>query len=821
MKTASSFHGGVAHSSAAKPGCPRARVAKQSRSFHSGASSRDAPPPRRSCDVHPEVSLGRDGGEEACPKCAIRLMKLAAATLEQRAAELERQRGEKEAAEKARRKRRKERTVASSQRDKGQEGRRSEKEGGARPQHGDSIHEMIRWSKGFEYGSASPRPCPPRRGRFSIGQVARPSQIDEPSSRSDVLIQIARLREGDGAWVKRSADVWTYAVLKSREGGPDAALVFAVNERGSSKTFPVTQWAKFVRLVAEESDDLGEGEEGEEREREETASTLPTTAWHQEIERMLSDSSVSENADIKKNKGGAEELPAPARTARPARGKIKDKIRSAVVVGHDVSMYTFGLDDGEKSLDTLVSEPTTAESADVPTADDPRKSRCEDTSLRKNCSKMGGSRRDHGFERSSQRLESEPNAGLSLDPSPRGDVENNMGNVNLPHGHDVSMHTFGFKDEHDFEMSLDTLTSELTAGSDGIPSDKDHSSRRKNKNKGSRKVPKDRGASKTISRSGKRDLRKCSGSFATEPSLDSLPSEPTAGSDDIPPSKDLSSRRNTKKGGDSKSMDRGVSKNTSGSGEHEIEKQSGSPLDSSSRRNVEKKIGSVALKDLEVSLYYKLGVEDEEKELELYSTSSQLQGEDTHVDSSGIREACETIAKYKPKRHVSFMVPQGAAARSRRDRSRCHSSMTPISESSSLGLHEGGKKEADQNGSAGAPRANSLPETHLTREQYIEINKGPKRRPLRRVSLTEMSESDVEQLKEEIMEAGGRKPRTRKPMTLSPNAQKKLAGLNIGDTDPKHCGHVKQESFYSALKSIHRRSSVMVPPSSSVALDLS
>jgi len=101
---------------------------------------------------------------------------------------------------------------------------------------------------------------------FALGQRAHRSEMEIPSSTEDALVKIARLREGDGAWLKRrrrqrrkssaskkkegtgGTHVWTYATLK--ECREDGRLVFAVDGDGAEKSFSARYCAKFIRIVA-------------------------------------------------------------------------------------------------------------------------------------------------------------------------------------------------------------------------------------------------------------------------------------------------------------------------------------------------------------------------------------------------------------------------------------------------------------------------------------------------------------------------------------------------------------------------------------------
>ena len=97
-----------------------------------------------------------------------------------------------------------------------------------------------------------------RKHPYSIGQIGQAHEMDMASSREDSLIKMARLCEGDGAWVKRSprygSTLWKYAVLQRREFNQDVndcRLVFVVDGRGctKTKTFPISVVDQYVRVV--------------------------------------------------------------------------------------------------------------------------------------------------------------------------------------------------------------------------------------------------------------------------------------------------------------------------------------------------------------------------------------------------------------------------------------------------------------------------------------------------------------------------------------------------------------------------------------------
>eukprot|EP00970_Alexandrium_tamarense_P010295 scaffold2067_cov158-Alexandrium_tamarense.AAC.1 len=256
---------------------------KSSKSFHVIRSQSNAPS-TTVCKVHPDVSHSTD---DKCPKCTVILMKAAAKELERRAAELELDRLEMEEdlMETKKKKKLRDRKLVNSLRGRRHSDKGEKDDDGATvavqgegEQRRNELDSMLLWSSAIEKVSShkmkskSPSPPPPPRTsdketrpkkqhqrppltrQFSLGQVAQSNDVSSlPSTHQESLIKIARLREGDGAFVMRSDSVWTYATLRTRESGPDACLVFTVNGRGATKKFPLEQWAKYVKLVNEEA----------------------------------------------------------------------------------------------------------------------------------------------------------------------------------------------------------------------------------------------------------------------------------------------------------------------------------------------------------------------------------------------------------------------------------------------------------------------------------------------------------------------------------------------------------------------------------------
>jgi hypothetical protein len=89
---------------------------------------------------------------------------------------------------------------------------------------------------------------PERLASYSIGDKGRDEDmiID---SKKETAAAVALLRVSDAAFVRRSDGNWTYAIVKDRTEGSDASIKFKVNARGSTKSFPTSQWGSYIRRI--------------------------------------------------------------------------------------------------------------------------------------------------------------------------------------------------------------------------------------------------------------------------------------------------------------------------------------------------------------------------------------------------------------------------------------------------------------------------------------------------------------------------------------------------------------------------------------------
>ena len=218
-RKSSSFHNG--RDSRSSRHRSRTQPRKTSRSFGFEEPPTAGRGRTETCPLHPRERVDDEG---LCPKCKVQMIRNAAKKLERRAdlleVEVEKERG-------ARRKSRLSHSVPN---------RLLDSSLGSSRVFSRSEHDLD-GQKGKQ--------------RFRIGQVGRPDQMEFVASTEKMLIDIARLREGDGAFVRRSDKVYTWAVLKERETGSTSSLIFYVDERMCTKKFPLSQvGAAFTSLLS-------------------------------------------------------------------------------------------------------------------------------------------------------------------------------------------------------------------------------------------------------------------------------------------------------------------------------------------------------------------------------------------------------------------------------------------------------------------------------------------------------------------------------------------------------------------------------------------
>ena len=89
---------------------------------------------------------------------------------------------------------------------------------------------------------------PKRLTSYSVGDKGRDEDmVIKPKKETAAAVALLRIR--DAAFVQRSDGSWTYAVVKDRATGNDAWIKFKVNARGSTKSFPMSQWGTYIRII--------------------------------------------------------------------------------------------------------------------------------------------------------------------------------------------------------------------------------------------------------------------------------------------------------------------------------------------------------------------------------------------------------------------------------------------------------------------------------------------------------------------------------------------------------------------------------------------
>lgn len=113
-----------------------------------------------------------------------------------------------------------------------------------------------------------PSPLPKRYGEgqfrgfrndYSLGQVARSSaHMVIESSRQEAADRISEFKPYDFAFIKRTNDSWTYAILayRSANDSQEECMVFVMSLGASTKTIKKGKWAELIRCVVAREDCL-------------------------------------------------------------------------------------------------------------------------------------------------------------------------------------------------------------------------------------------------------------------------------------------------------------------------------------------------------------------------------------------------------------------------------------------------------------------------------------------------------------------------------------------------------------------------------------
>ena len=90
---------------------------------------------------------------------------------------------------------------------------------------------------------------PNRLSNYEIGDKGSDEDMIIASKR-ETAAAVAQLRVNDAAFVRRSDGSWTYAVMKDQvDDGRNRSIRFKVNTRGSTKSFPPSQWGTYIRCI--------------------------------------------------------------------------------------------------------------------------------------------------------------------------------------------------------------------------------------------------------------------------------------------------------------------------------------------------------------------------------------------------------------------------------------------------------------------------------------------------------------------------------------------------------------------------------------------
>lgn len=97
------------------------------------------------------------------------------------------------------------------------------------------------------------KPLPSRDHRaLQLGDVASPQDMHIESDHQRQYENVASLPVHSFAYILRSTGEWTYAIIADRpvKCGPNASIMFVLNDKGSTKTIKAKDWGKYIRPIS-------------------------------------------------------------------------------------------------------------------------------------------------------------------------------------------------------------------------------------------------------------------------------------------------------------------------------------------------------------------------------------------------------------------------------------------------------------------------------------------------------------------------------------------------------------------------------------------
>ena len=142
---------------------------------------------------------------------------------------------------------------------------------------------------------------------YSLGQEGKPDHFTASTSREAAAVEAKELAVGDAAFIKRSDLKWTYAVVTEKITGDDASVIlrFEVDKDRNRKSFPETQWGKYIRVVHVDDAELAKlTEEAAKVEAEKAEEEAKPEEKKEEVaSAAVSSSAASTGGESKNSKG--------------------------------------------------------------------------------------------------------------------------------------------------------------------------------------------------------------------------------------------------------------------------------------------------------------------------------------------------------------------------------------------------------------------------------------------------------------------------------------------------------------------------------------
>ena len=112
---------------------------------------------------------------------------------------------------------------------------------------------------------------------YNLGDEGQPNHFIADTTSENAIEEAKSLVIGDAAFILRSDRKWCYAIMTEKGNKEDVInMRFQMDEERNRKTFPVTSWGKYIRVIRVDEEDLSRLNAEEEKTRQEELERLKT-----------------------------------------------------------------------------------------------------------------------------------------------------------------------------------------------------------------------------------------------------------------------------------------------------------------------------------------------------------------------------------------------------------------------------------------------------------------------------------------------------------------------------------------------------------------